>query len=576
MKKLLLALSLVLGVILVLPSRAFAQDYSYTDYINVFNSDVTLNKDASISINESIDYHFTFARHGIYREIPINYKTSGSFTRPTLLKLNNLEYFQKGFSNDRYNTYGREYQNGYVIFKIGSDDTTVIGDYTYILDYKLTYANNYFDDHDELYLNITGTGWDVPINSVVANITVPGKIINAVCYTGVTNSKDSNCTITESGENTLTIETNNLRVYEGLTIVVAMPKDTIANTESQQRLQSAVANSGLFLPVFAIIAVIIISSRIKKNKKITIIPSYNVPKGWNPLRSGFIYSKYLPNNVITAQIIDLAINGYLKIKQISKTDYEFVKSSKEAPTDPEEKILYDGLFQEKDTINLNNLSTKFYATVSKLKFTTEKRLYEEGYFSRSKQNLANRISALSIAGIVISVCLIGILSTNAAMSWFWGLVVSFIIFVFLSIKIDKRDVTGNENFYQLLGLKMYINTAEKHRIEFHDNPKKYLGVFEQLLPYAMIFGLEKRWAKEFEDIYIEQPEWYESSNRGTGLFHTYYLISSLNHVNKQVISHSTPSNSTHGFASSHGGSGGSGFSGGSSGGGFGGGGGGSW
>lgn len=574
MKKLLFALSLVLGVILVLPSKTFAQDYNYTDYVNVFNSDVILNQDASISIKESIDYHFTFARHGIYREIPINYKTAGSFTRPTLLKLNDLYYFRTGFPNSKYNTYEREYSNGYATFKIGDGDTTITGDYTYVLDYKLTYAINYFDDHDELYINITGTGWDVPINSVVANVTVPGKITNKLCYTGATASTASNCTFTELGENKLTVKADSLGVYEGLTVVLSMPKGTVADTTSQQRTQAIIANLGIFLPILAIIGVIIASTKVNKNKKITVIPNFDVPKGWNPLRGGFIYKNGLPSNIITAQIINLAINKYIKIKQVSKKEYELIKTDKSAPTDAEERILYDGLFSEKDTVSLKSLSTKFYSTVATLKASTEKRLYSEEYYSNTQKSISNKFGFLGIIGIILCFVSVMLFANYAAMSWFFGLLISFIIITIFGFSIDKRSATGNEMYYELEGLKMYINTAEKHRIEFHDNPKKYLGVFEQLLPYAMIFGLEKKWAKEFEDLYVEPPSWYEGSNNS--LFNAYLLTTSLSHMNHQVVAHATPSNSANGFASSHGGSGGSGFSGGSSGGGFGGGGGGSW
>jgi len=574
MKKLFWALSLVLGVILILPSKTFAQDYSYTDYVNTFNSDVKLNQDASISIKETIDYHFTFTRHGIYREIPINYKTNASFTRPTLLKLNDLYYFRTGFSDNRYNTYEREYGNGYATFKIGDGDTSITGDYTYVLDYKLTYANNYFDDYDELYINITGTGWDVPINSVIANITVPGKITNKLCYTGTTDSTVSNCTFTELSENKVTVNADSLGVYEGLTVVIAMPKGTITDTTNQQRIQSIIANLGIFLPILAIVVVIIASTKVNKNKKITVIPNYDVPKGWNPLRSGFVYKNGLPSNIITAQIINFAIYKYIKIKQVSNKEYELIKTDKEAPTDVEERILYDGLFDNKDTVSLKSLSTKFYATVATLKASTEKRLYSEEYYSNSQKSISNKFGFLGILGIILCFFSVMLFVNNAAMSWFWGLLISFTITAIFGFSIDKRSTTGNEMYYELEGLKMYINTAEKHRIEFHDNPKKYLGVFEKLLPYAMIFGLEKKWAKEFEDMYVEPPSWYVGSNNS--LFNAYLLTSALGHMNHQVVAHATPSNSANGFASSHGGSGGSGFSGGSSGGGFGGGGGGSW
>jgi len=571
MKKLFWALSLVLGVILILPSSIFAQ--SSSDYINTFNSDVTLNQDASISIKETIDYHFTTYKHGIYREIPVNYRVGGSFTRPTLLKLNDLYYFAKGYPSDTYSSNERSSSNGYTIFKIGDADTTIIGDYTYVLDYKLKYAINYFDDHDELYLNITGTGWEVPINNVIANITIPGDITKKLCYTGATDSTASDCTFKDLGNNEVSVTAKSLATYEGLTVVIAMAKGTIADTTNQQRIQAVITNLGIFLPILAIIAIIIISPRVNKNKKITIIPNYDVPKGMNPLRSGFVYKKSLLNSTITSQIINLAINKYLIIKQVSNKNYDLVKTEKEAPTDPEEKILYDGLFKGGDTVSLKSLSTSFYTTVASLKSSTERRMYEEEYFSKTQKNISNRFLAGGFIGIFLCVVSATYWSMNAAMSWFWGILISAVIIVIFASQIDKKSPKGNELFYELEGLKMYINTAEKKRIEFHNDPKKYLGLFEKLLPYAMIFGLEKKWAKEFEDLYTEEPYWYQGN---TNMFNAYLMMNALNHMNQQVVAHATPSNSANGFASSHGGSGGSGFSGGSSGGGFGGGGGGSW
>lgn len=574
MKKLFLAFALVVGTFLLLPSKLFAQDYSYTDYIKEFNSDITLNQDATISIKEKINYHFTLARHGIYREIPTNYKTNGAFTRPTLLKLNDLFYYETQYPKDTFSSYERNMENGYTTFKIGDADTTITGDYTYVLDYKLTYAINYFDDHDELYINVTGTGWDVPMNVVNANITVPGQITNKVCYTGQTGSTATNCVITDTGTNTLSVKAGSLDVYEGLTVVVGMAKGTIADTTAQQKVQYVIANLGFFIPILAIMLVIIVSPKVNKNKKITIIPNYDVPKGWNPLRSGFIYKSGLPSNIITAQIINLAIKKYIKIKQLSNKEYELIKTEKEGPTDVEEKILYDGLFNGKEKISLKSLGTSFYTTVATLKASTEKRLYSEEFLSNSQKSISNKFGFIGILGIILCFVSIMLFVNNAAMSWFFGLLVSSVVIAIFGFTIDKRSPTGNEMYYELEGLKMYINTAEKHRIEFHDNPKKYLGVFEQLLPYAMIFGLEKKWAKEFEDIYTQQPDWYEGTNHN--MFNAYMMTNSLNHMNQQVVAQATPSNSANGFASSHGGSGGSGFSGGSSGGGFGGGGGGSW
>ena len=565
--------AVLLGLIaFVLPYKVSAQ--SDSDYIKNFASEITFNQDASVDISETIDYVFTSYRHGIYREIPTNYKTEGSFTRPTLLKLKKLYYFETTNPSDKYDSYEKSSSNGYTIFKIGDAEETIIGDYTYVIDYKLTYAVNYFDDHDELYLNITGNGWEVPIQNVEATVNLPGEITDSRCYTGYYEETYTNCTIEKvSDSNTLTVTARPLDIYEGLTVVVAMPKGTVADTTAQQRFQTVLANLGILLVIPVIVLVIVLAKIFNKNKKLTIIPHYDAPKGMNPLIATYVYKKNLPNNGISAEIIYLAINKYIKIRQLTEKDYELIKTEKTPPEDSDELKLYNGLFEGGDTISLKKLSTKFFNTITTLRGSLDKRMYDEGYFSKKQSNISGGFLAIGVIGLFLIFASAGFFSDHAAMSWFFGLLLSFIVIVIFATQIDKRDTKGNELFYELEGLKMYINTAEKHRIEFHDNPKKYLGVFEKLLPYAIIFGLEKKWAKEFEDLYTTPPEWYDGNNN---FFNSYILANSLTHMNQQIATRAVATNSSRGFSSSHGGFGGSGFSGGSSGGGFGGGGGGSW
>mgnify|MGYP007068092653 FL=1 len=84
--------------------------------------------------------------------------------------------------------------------------------------------------------------------------------------------------------------------------------------------------------------------------------------------------------------------------------------------------------------------------------------------------------------------------------------------------------------------------------------------------HAIIFGLEKKWVKEFKDIY-KQPDWYQGD---FDHFNAYMIVNSVSSMNKSFNARSVS------YSSSSAGSWGSGFSSGSSGGGTGGGGGGSW
>jgi uncharacterized membrane protein len=91
-------------------------------------------------------------------------------------------------------------------------------------------------------------------------------------------------------------------------------------------------------------------------------------------------------------------------------------------------------------------------------------------------------------------------------------------------------------------------------------------MFERLLPFAIVFGVEKIWAKRFESLNITQPTWYRSYSLTN--FNSYLLVNSLNSSMRSLATAATPTRSSTGYSS--------GFSGGFSGGGGGGGGGGSW
>ena len=547
-----------------------------TEHISLFESEISQDADTTIHIKEAIHYFFPTSRHGIYWETPVNYKVAGGFQRPTTFHIQNLYYYDDSNPQVTYSNYEKELTNGYVRLKIGDADTYISGKYTFVIEYTLKNATNYFDDHDELYLNLIGPGWDVPILSANSTIQLPGKLTDSICYTGAYGEDLTNCKISDLGDNTVKVEiTKPLNAYEGYTTVISMPKGTLDDTTNQQRLAFLLANIGILLPIPVLILCISLVKKKGKNKKITIMPHYEAPKDMNPILAGTLYKKTLQNKFISAEIINLAIAGYITIKQIKKNQYELIKSDKDTSKLTEDQVLLlNGLFKKGDTVNTKKIDTNFYTTVINIRAKISSRLFKEDLHSEQRKKFRGTFITIGTLSMVLSFALITIAVEYAAIGWFLGVLISGLIALISASGIDLKSINGNEKYYELLGLKMYINTAEKHRIEFHDNPEKFRGVFESLLPYAMIFGLEKKWADEFKDIYKESPDWYQGNMSN---FNTYMLTQSMNNITRNIQTKSNPpGSSSSGFRSSHGASGGSGFSGGSSGGGFGGSGGGSW
>jgi uncharacterized membrane protein YgcG len=121
------------------------------------------------------------------------------------------------------------------------------------------------------------------------------------------------------------------------------------------------------------------------------------------------------------------------------------------------------------------------------------------------------------------------------------------------------------------GLKLYLETAEKDRIAMLQSPNapyadkspepvKTVELFEKLLPYAMVLGVEKQWAEQFSSIYTTPPDWY---NGNWSTFNAGYLASSLNDsMSAMNSSFAAPSSGSSGFSGGAGGGGGGGGGGG--------------
>ena len=87
--------------------------------------------------------------------------------------------------------------------------------------------------------------------------------------------------------------------------------------------------------------------------------------------------------------------------------------------------------------------------------------------------------------------------------------------------------------------------------------------FEKFLPYAMALGVEHTWAKKFEGIIQNQPQWYVSSTPyAMGGFHPMFFASSMHAMssNMHEVFVSAPRASSTGSGWSGGGGSGGGYS----------------
>lgn len=548
-------------VLFVLPISASAES------ILRFDSVIRVNKDATLNITETIVYDFGARQsHGLFRDIPYEYKnSSGKY---------NLRIDVLGVNDDLGSAlkYETSTENGSIKIKIGDPSVIVSGQKTYKITYSVRRAMTYFDDHDEVYWNVTGNGWQVPIQFVSANVVSPSTPIEAVCYADYLGSSHPCSRATKTGSEAQ-FRQGKLEPGMGLTIAVSFAKDAIAEPGTFERLVNLVRDNLIYLlPLISLLLMFLLWFFRGRDplSKLPVVAQYEPSEGITPAEAGYIIHEGWRKQFVAAEFVNLAVKGYIKISReptknfigFQKEDYRLTKlKGSEGLDDPFEKNIIDNVFSSESL------------TISFLK----KAGVAKDSFGASR--VVDRLKGLDLIAHNPNTVRIGFFALAGVVFWLGTVVSGYpllgalcaIPVVGFGYFMPVRTPKGADIRQHIRGLKMYMQVAEKDRMDFHFDPTKDPERFEKLLPYAIALGVNEQWSKKFEGIYENrQPGWYYDPSMTA--FSAINLNSSLNRFSGNVGGMLVASGAVGNGAAG----GGSGFNGGFSGGGFGGGGGGSW
>lgn len=575
---------------------AFSRGASAESIVS-FRSDIAVHSDASIEVTEAIRYDFEGAsRHGIFRTVPISYRARGG---AFVLRVSGIEVTDASGNPESFTT---NFPGDDMVIRIGDPDRLVSGVKDYVIRYRVRRAINFFDDHDELYWNVTGNAWPVGIGSASATVSLPeGTRMNEVtdaCYSGPEGGTDTSaCREMIDVEKRMVSfdHSGALVVGSGLTVVVGFPKGAVVKPTWWQSTRYVLKDNPVIALPFAVLAALfVIWYRIGRDPKGRgiIIPEYVPPEDLTPSEVGTLIDATAGNRDVSADIISLAVRGYVRITRMEEkgiifnsTDYslEKLKSEEDLPNEFEKKLMR-GLFRgnlpdiskidvKNETgkllareslsmpfVRLSELKNVFFRDLKEIKSSVYESLVRKGYYRKNPAKVRALFWSLGGGMAIVAVSLLGDFPGSIAL---FSVAISGVLIAAFGFIMPACTKKGAETKEYIFGLKEYLSVAEKRRIEFHNAPKKNPKHFEALLPFAMVLGVESEWAKQFEGIYTEPPGWYRDSS-GAG-FHPALFVGSLGEFSSAADTN---------LSSSPGG--GSGFSGGSSGGGMGGGGGGSW
>lgn len=541
---------------------------SASELIEEYIVDIDINKDSSITILETITYNFgENRRRGIFREIPVKYETT---VGKRGVDLEVVSVSRDGYVED----YTERNDGGNRVVKIGDPDVYISGKHVYRITYNVEGAFNSFEEYDELYWNAIGSGWEFPIKESKVTVRAPGEIESAACYEGVLGVK-TECRNTVIGGSFFEANVIDLAPYNGVTIAVALPKQTVTVPGFLERLFRVVKNNIiLLLPIIVLAAMYNVwdtKGRDAKGRG-TIIPQYEPQAGLTPLFLGSIVDGTLNTHDITAGIVYLAEQGYITIGRSEKKrflgsniDYAMTWIGDFDELNKKEQLVVALLFGEHvfkgETVTLSDLKKdqSLERKRKELIAYIDKELKDQGYFASSPRNTRMKWLAFGTSILTALSYISFAMSAVAGVAVFLsGLVI--VVFGIFMPKLTKKGALAREH---ILGFKKFMNVAEKERLDFHNAPERTNHEFMKNLPFAIALGVEKKWAEQFKGLEMVDPTWYSGGSFGD--FNPIVFASDMTSFDSSMKA---------GVTAAQGGSGTSG--GGFSGGGVGGGGGGSW
>jgi len=429
-----------------------------------YDSHITVGADGWLTVRETIRVQAEGQKikRGIYRDFPTQYTKLGC---RWIVPFEVLSVQRDG----RPSAHHTEEQGRSTRLYIGSENVHLKpGAYEYVIEYRTARQLIFHDDRDELYWNVTGNGWEFPLDKVTATVVVPpGAAVlkdDIHSYTGLAGAGESDCTSDSETDGSVTFQTTrNLAEREGLTISLAWPKGHVVEPTAAQRRQWFFKDNmglvygagglllllGYFLLVWTLVG--------RDPDAGAIIPRYEPPKGIGAAAARFIDRMGFDNECFAAAIIGMAVKGYLTISMGTK-HFTVRKADGASPKmlDPVERKLAKKLLGSKGEITLTN---KNHARISKaidILKASLKATYERVYFFRNTKFWIPGLvlSALAIVATGVLYCAPVTLFMSVWLS-IWTVAVSAMLVA--AGKLWRQAFTGRGNRLASFGQAIFLS-----------------------------------------------------------------------------------------------------------------------
>lgn len=555
--------------------------------VSSYEINAVVKENNSIEIDEIIDVKFNFQSHGIFRYIPL-YETV-KFNQDGKLYSKNYKV-QVEVNKSKTDKFESYVENDSYVIQLGDPNSFANENSTYHINYTISLGDDKISDFDQLYYNFIGTGWDTTLSNISINILFEKPIENREInfYVG-TQSEDEVVTSTIANNQVSFVYSGTLFPFKGITARAVLDEGYF-KTEKQSIVPS-VAIFGSAIMLFLITFVALFINR--KRKKIVPIVEFSAPENITPSDAGYIIDSKVNNGDVSALIVYWASKGFIKIDETTKETILIKNKDADESFKNYEKRIFETMFEEGNEFKISNVNEKVAREISNArqsikeensKFFNKKVLSRKSFLiilfavlfgvflSQISNVVSYNLSTTVIVCVSVMIAAIGFaiiavkdqqLTFGKGKFWAFIVLLSFAyiaicapfgyflfepysdplltsifvpVFIFVSIftvmNLNAREEGENKEVGRIFGLRTFILTTEKDRIEVlaKDNPELFFDV----LPYAYVLGISDVWIDKFKTIEVQAPEWYVGNVGIVDVLIASRVLSTMNSISASI------------------------------------------
>lgn len=554
----------MISSLIALPVYAGTQDFYFSD----FTGDYYLSKDAEgvshLKVVENVTAEFPSYNQnkGICRQIPYSNLDGANITLPHLDR-SNIKVFR---NNAIEPIYSIEKYNGHYEVCTGTDEY-VLGTQKYTFEYGFENVVTEFKDFQELYWDTNGNGATQRFDKVTARVHFDESIKDLYtnkqwCYVGEYGGKgQERCEISPLDDG-IQFTARNLSSHENLTYAIELKPNgfNVIAPDNNYLLVLIMVGVGIICGLLLIKPIRKyrkVAANVKEYKSIFTAPQYQPDRKYGLAEMAEVYlgKKY---DTKVGILLDLVVRKKIVLKkneEAKKSQQWEIIAKDVGNIETEEKYVLEllnggSVVKNGDTIIIKAQTAT--STLQKLgkKFDDEivDKMQRDSLVDKEYKIGDSKINSLGLGDVATLIVAIPLL----LMCWLFlsgvaavilelvqdtgGVLVGkdcFIVLITMMMlmmivirailtrrtrKFGHHTIKGLRASKYMEGLKLYIGMAEAERLKLLQSVKGadvssagIVMIYEKLLPYAAVFGLEESWMSEMKQYCelkeIEEPDY---------------------------------------------------------------------